>query len=269
MDPDTRRLMLFAGGLGVILSILIGTSAIIGRRSTEVPVITADTRPIRIKPENPGGMKIDGAENDVFSGGADNKNARLAAGAETPDTKALSADEAPRPRAATKTPAQATATALSADAMPSNLSPSSVSPSSLVPASVSPTTPVPAAPSVVAQAKPAVVSVLPPAKPAAARPTTPAKSAATTTETHTAAGHQAVVQLAALTSEEAARNEWQLLVKRMPDLLNGHQPNYTRTERDGHTFWRVRTSGFADVAQARGFCDHVRAKGGGCSVADF
>ncbi len=55
----------------------------------------------------------------------------------------------------------------------------------------------------------------------------------------------------------------------MPDLLNGHQPNYTRTERDGRTFWRVRTSGFGDLAQAHSFCDHVRAKGGGCSVAEF
>jgi hypothetical protein len=77
------------------------------------------------------------------------------------------------------------------------------------------------------------------------------------------------VQFAALASEEAARNEWRNLSKRMPDLLNGRQPIYTRTERDGRTFWRVRTAGFADVAQARAFCDHVRTKGGGCSVADF
>jgi hypothetical protein len=78
-----------------------------------------------------------------------------------------------------------------------------------------------------------------------------------------------MVQLAALPTEDAARSEWQHLAKRMPDLLNGRQPSISRTERSGHVFWRVRTSGFADVAQARAFCDHVRAKGGGCSVADF
>ena len=78
-----------------------------------------------------------------------------------------------------------------------------------------------------------------------------------------------MVQLAALPTEDAARTEWQHLAKRMPDLLNGRQPSISRTERGGHTFWRVRTSGFADIAQARAFCDHVRAKGGGCSVADF
>ncbi|MDR3533026.1 MAG: SPOR domain-containing protein [Rhodopila sp.] len=84
-----------------------------------------------------------------------------------------------------------------------------------------------------------------------------------------ASGHQPMVQLAALTSEEAAHNEWQQLSKRMPELLNGRQPAFSRTERDGHIFWRVRTSGFADIAQARSFCERVRAKGGGCSVADF
>lgn len=78
-----------------------------------------------------------------------------------------------------------------------------------------------------------------------------------------------MVQLAALTSEEAARAEWAQLVKKMPDVLSGKQPNYSRIERDGRPFWRVRTSGFADVAQARNFCDHIRAKGAGCSVADF
>jgi hypothetical protein len=78
-----------------------------------------------------------------------------------------------------------------------------------------------------------------------------------------------MVQLAALSSEEAARTEWRDLAKRMPGLLNGKQPILTHAERDGHTFWRLRTSGFADIAQARTFCDQVRQKGGGCSVADF
>ena len=82
-----------------------------------------------------------------------------------------------------------------------------------------------------------------------------------------AGGHSPMIQLAALPSEEAARAEWTQLTKKMPDLLNGRQPNFSRIERDGHTYWRVRTAGFADVAQARGFCDRVRAKGGGCSVA--
>jgi Flp pilus assembly protein TadD len=80
------------------------------------------------------------------------------------------------------------------------------------------------------------------------------------------ADNETVVQLAALDSEDSARLEWDRLSKRMPDLLNGRQPLFSRAERDGHIFWRVRTAGFADLAEARGFCAHVRNAGNGCTV---
>jgi hypothetical protein len=238
MDTDTRRLVMFAGGLGAVLVVLIGASTLIGHHSNVIPVVTADDRPIRVKPDNPGGMKIDGAENDVFSGGSDTSNAKLAPASENPDTKALRTASAPPPPVV-------------AAPMPAAVVPPPVTKQAVVAA---------------AKPAPTVTAVKPPVVAAA----TAAKPSVAAVEAHPAAsGHQAMVQLAALGSEEAARNEWQALSKRMPGLLNGHQPNYSHTERDGHTFWRVRTSGFADVAQARTFCDHVRQKGGGCSVADF
>ena len=62
MDPGTRRLALIAGGLGAALLAIIGGWSLMGHRSTAVPVVQADSRPIRVKPENPGGMQIAGAE---------------------------------------------------------------------------------------------------------------------------------------------------------------------------------------------------------------
>jgi hypothetical protein len=227
MDPDMRRMVWFAGGIGGVLLLLITASALKHRNSGETPVVTADTRPIRVKPDNPGGMKIDGAENDVFSAGTDTGNAKLAPAAETPDTKAWRT--APPPVAEAPPPATAVAP--------------------------------PPPPAIVAAPKP-VPAVVKPIVAAAAVPPKPTAPPA-------ASGHYATVQLAALTSEEAARGEWQALSKRMPELLAGRQPSYSRTEHDGHTFWRVRTTGFADAAQARGFCDKVRAKGAGCSVTEF
>jgi hypothetical protein len=246
MDPHTRRLVLFAGGLAAVLATLIGASALMGRHSGEVPVVTADTRPVREKPINPGGMKVDGAENDVFSAGSDTSDARLAAAAESPDAKAFRAPAAPSPA-----PPLAAATA--------------ATPAPMVEAPAATAMEPPPPPAPVPAAKPAVVAMAPPApKPV------PAKPAAAAVESRPAtSAHQLMVQLAALSSEDAARAEWAQLAKKMPDLLNGRQPSYSRTERDGHTFWRVRTAGFADVAQARTFCDRVRAKGAGCSVADF
>jgi cell division septation protein DedD len=231
MDPDTRRLVMFAGGLGAVLVMLIGASAMIGHRSTGVPVVTADTSPIRVKPANPGGMKIDGAENDVFSGGSDTADSKLAPAAENPDAKALrTAATAPPPVVATPTPADVAA----------------------------PPPPV---------TRPTAVAATPAAKTASV---VVAKPQVAAVEAHPpTSGHPAMVQLAALASEDAAHNEWQKLSKHMPDLLSGRHPVYTRTEHDGHTLWRIRTSGFPDVAQARTFCDRVRQKGGACSVADF
>jgi hypothetical protein len=253
MDPDTRRLVMFAGGLAAVLAVLIGASFLMGRRSTEIPVVVADTRPIRVKPDNPGGMKVDGAENDVFSGGSDTANSKLAAAAENPDTKALHTIEAP----VTDTPAPVAAA-------PQTSKPAAGAPQVSKPVAIAPPVSKPAVvPSTPPAAKPAVSAAAPPSKPASAK-------AVVAVEPHAAvSGRMPSVQLAALASEDAARGEWQALLKRMPDLLNGRQPIYTRTERNGRTFWRVRTSGFADVAQARAFCEHVRTKGGGCSVADF
>jgi len=249
MDPATRRLVLFAGGLGAVLVVLISASAIIAHRGNEVPVVAADNRPIRVKPDNPGGMKIDGAENDVFSGGTDTADASLAPPPEKPDAKALRTEAAPppivqAPAATDMTPPSPTTKSVAAVNGPSS-----------------------ARPGVVASAPAVIPAPLAPAIPA---PVAPARPQIGAVEPHPpASGHAAMVQLAALSSENAAHEEWQQLSKRMPDLFNQRRPVFSRTQRDGHIFWRVRTAGFADVAQARSFCGRVRAKGGGCSVADF
>jgi cell division septation protein DedD len=75
------------------------------------------------------------------------------------------------------------------------------------------------------------------------------------------------VQLAAVTTEAAATAEWDRLRRRMPDLLGNLRLIVSRGEREGQPFWRVRTGGFDDNAQARAFCDQVRSRGGSCFVA--
>ncbi len=148
MDPDTRRLMLFAGGVGGVLICLIAASTLIGRHSGTVPVVTADMRPTRVKPDNPGGMRIDGAENDVFSSGADNSNSKLAPAAEMPDPNGMHAP-AVTPRLATPdaTPPLVTASppsarsAAVADAAPSesvDAAPAKTPAATVAPASTSP-----------------------------------------------------------------------------------------------------------------------------------
>ncbi len=296
---ETRRLLLFAGGLAAVLASLIAASAISGRHSNEIPVIAADTRPIREKPLDPGGMKIDGAENDVFSGGSDTRNAKLAPPAEAPDVKLqhqpappltnLQTAQEAAPLPAPPRSQRAEATASAQPPPPHVATPAAPVSKPLVVTNAPPSgkpTPVklaelkPATPNVPAAAQGAVSAAV--STPAAGPFASAAGAVAGTSpqaasfvarplaDAHPAqSGHQPMVQLAALPSEDAAHNEWQKLVRHMPDLLTSRQPSFQHIERNGHDFWRVRTAGFADLSQARSFCDHVRAKGGGCSVADF
>jgi cell division septation protein DedD len=225
MDPVTKRLALIAGGLGATLVLVVGGSSLIGQRNAPVPVVQADSRPLRVKPENPGGMQVAGANEDILSGGTEAKVGKLAPPPEAPAPQEMLTQPAQPPVAATPAPIAAS------------------SPAPAPMAAVTATPPKPVA------AKPAVA---PDKHPIAA----PAASGA-------------LVQLAAVHSEEAARSEWDRLSKRVPDLLGQHKPTFSKVDHDGHSLWRVRTGGFSDAAQATTFCERLRGKGLNCSVADF
>jgi hypothetical protein len=247
MDPGTRRLALIAGGLGGTLLVVVGGWSAIGHRSGSVPVVQADSRPIRVKPDNPGGMQVAGANEDILSGDPDTNSGKLAPPPEAPNPQAMRAPPPPAPPAVVASPAPTAATAAA------RLTPEK-SAAAPVKAAALP------APDKAAAADKAAIA---PDKHAATTAAAPAPD-------HSAsAAKGALVQLAAVSSEAAAKVEWQRLQKRMPDLLDHRQPTISKIDREGHTLWRVRTGGFSDSAQATVFCERVRAKGTGCSVADF
>jgi cell division septation protein DedD len=102
------------------------------------------------------------------------------------------------------------------------------------------------------------------APPAAAQPRPPA--AAAPAQRPAAAQGRAMIQLGALRSEEAARQEWERLRARVPELA-GRSPVISRFEREGQPpLWRLRVGGLADREAARALCEQVRARGGACVV---
>jgi hypothetical protein len=129
--------------------------------------------------------------------------------------------------------------------------------------------PKPAAHPPAPQPAPTPALALPPAAPvaiAAPVPTAVAPAAAPTPQKSTPPVGPVAVQLAALPTQEGAKQQWTLLQHRLPVLLNGRDPAISKVEVDGHTWWRLRIGSFAQPAAARGFCDQVRAKGGACDV---
>ncbi|MDT7950251.1 MAG: SPOR domain-containing protein [Acetobacteraceae bacterium] len=218
MDPSTRRLCMVASGLGLLLLGGMGVWTFSGHHAAGVPVIEADSRPLRVKPDDAGGMSVIGANDQVLGGRGDGAELTgdLAPPAERPDPQALRAQRAV-------------------------LSPAPASDPVVTPAVVTPAVVAPSANAVAAA-------------PAQARPGAPP-----------AAG-TVFVQVAAVDSEAGTQAEWQRLSHKAPDLLGDRKLSVAKTERDGKTFWRLRTGGFADIAGATEFCRKLRAKGLGCSI---
>ncbi len=237
LDPGTRRLLITAGGIGAVLVVAVGGWSLLGRGPSAVPVIAAPSGAMRVKPANPGGMTVIGANQDLMADGSGGDSVKMQSGPEKPALAALHALEAKAPAAGAPPPAVAPVI----PAVPPASAPAAAA-ASPPPASV-------AAPIV---ATPARVS--PPASSAA--PQRPAPAATQ-------------VQLAAMDSRQAAMAEWQRLAQRMPALLDNRQPTVERAEVGGRTVWRLRTAGFATIAVATQFCQQVRAQGGGCSIAAF
>ncbi len=281
MDPATRKLAMIAAGIGGALLVVVGGWTMVSHRSHGVPVIQADGSPLRVKPANPGGMQVAGAGNDIFSGGSDTAVGKLAPPAETPDPQGLRAAPPPEPAALAQAapPVAVVKPVPDAPAVIAPRMPVATQAGKSAASVAGVRTPGPAA--VPAGAEPRLAGVEPRPSgtdsrtvvPAVAQSQSPGKSAAANATEHAAehgAGRKpALVQLAALSSEQAARAEWDKMAKRWPDLFGGHQPAFSKVEHGSQVFWRVRTGGFDGVAQASTFCERLRAKGGGCSVADF
>jgi len=246
--PDVpRRVLIIAVGLtGSVLlaaTIIWGISRM-GPRST--PLIEADGRPFRVRPENLPPQPAAPAPNARGQARPD-QAARLAPAPEAPRTDALrqqmeaaAAPPAAPPAATPPSPAPATSVA-------SAPRPAAAPAARTAAAS-------PAAPAVAPVVAPRVATPAPAAA-AAARPA-PATPAAVSPG-------RAEVQFASLASEDAAKQEWERLKRRIPALA-AMQPRISRFAREGQPpLWRLRVS-TADAAAARGLCEQARAKNASC-----
>jgi hypothetical protein len=87
MDPALKRLGLILAALGGMAALAIGAGSLLGARHHGIPVIEAEAGPVRVKPENAGGMQVTGADFAMGPG----TTQTLAPSAEQPQINALRA----------------------------------------------------------------------------------------------------------------------------------------------------------------------------------
>jgi hypothetical protein len=202
--------------------------------SRNAPLIEADARPIKIRPDNPGGLRVPNQDELIFDR---NRGARSAApGGLAPEAENPRVDQL-RSQLAERAAQEAARNA-----------PPPASPAPAQPAA-------PATPSA-----PATASAL-------NAPSLPAPVPATAERFAPLANGRVQVQLGALPSETGARGEWDRLQKRAPELLGNRRVSLAPFDREGQTtLYRIRTGGFADAATARAFCDEMKTRSIPCMV---
>lgn len=83
-------------------------------------------------------------------------------------------------------------------------------------------------------------------------------------DTDTLVAGARMVQFGAYDDEAAARSEWKTISADFNDYLDGKAPVIQQAERAGRTFFRLRATGFEDLAEARQFCSVFLAEDLAC-----
>jgi cell division septation protein DedD len=236
--PRPRRLLatalallvmgLFGGGLW--FAYVQGTRHAGGdSASASVPLIRADDRPTKVKPERPGGMEIPDRDKLIYN----------------PTRPAvehlLPPPEKPLPRPVPP---------------PASPSPQREPP----PATASSTLASPPAPPLAAIPQTQQLATAPPGKPPPPQAAPP--------KTATAGASGARLQLGSVRSEDEARQEWERIKRKNADLLGTLSATPIRADLgDKGIYYRVVAGPVADQAAAERICSELKQRSVGCIVA--
>jgi len=237
-------MVLFAGGLW--FAYVEGTrhAAVASAPGSSVPLIRADQQPSKVRPAQPGGMKIPDQNVTVYN---------EKPGGPTVE-KLLPAPEQPMPRPAPAPPRE-------------NVAPGPPPAATSAGPGPSPSATAAPQPEIFPVAKPAPV----PRAAARIRPAAEAPHPRAATESASrvqARGRPVRVQLGALRSPAAARAEWARLKREQPELLGRLTAVAVRVDLgDKGIFYRIEAGSFNDPAAAERLCGQLKRHKLGCALA--
>jgi cell division septation protein DedD len=213
------------------------------RPGGEAPLIQADQRAVKTRPEQPGGMNIPNQDTMIYNPGRQAPAERLLAPPEEPMVRPVP-PPAPPPRVEEEpsAPPAGAPAVVAAPAFPEPEAPSSMPVAAPV---------APPAPAVVTP--PPAVAAVAPAKPAPRPAAAPA-----------AAGSYRL-QIGALRTDAAARKEWGRLKHIHADLLGGLGSVTSRADlHERGTFYRIQAGPIPDAAKAARLCSELKRRNVGC-----
>ncbi|MGR3464672.1 SPOR domain-containing protein [Limimaricola sp.] len=277
--------------LALVLGIAVWGYKLWVRDVTGIPVVRAMQGPMREAPENPGGeiaLHKGLAVNDIAAmGEAAGPEERLVLAPQAPGLTEEDLMVQPTAEAGELRPDQDLAGAAPVFDPDRPMSASDIADladriaaEAGLPAEAAPGTVAGPDASVIAAAEPAPEQTGPaaPARPAlrptALRPATAMAAAAAAepepelapvrVDTREIAPGTSLVQLGAFDSPEVAGREWARLNGRFGELLAGRERLVQQAMSGGRTFFRLRATGFADLAEARRFCSALVAEDAAC-----
>jgi cell division septation protein DedD len=236
--PGRRRLgPLAAGVLGLValggVAWIVYDVVVADAGDGEVPYITAEAGPEKIRPQEAGGMEVPNQDIRVYN--------ELTGTPATPEAEVL----LPPPESPVSPPAPAEQQAAAA----SNEIPSVPAPSlDLKPSAGAGEDP----------AEPAAATSNEPSPPEPAMEEEPIQSAA--------APGAFRIQLAAVKSQDAAQAGWKKMAKTHPDVLGALSLNVVKVDRSSGALYRLQAGPFADRATAEAACGKLKQKRQDCLV---
>jgi hypothetical protein len=244
-------MVVFAGGL--YFAYLQGTKhPTLTPTGDGVPLIRADERPTKVKPDQPGGMPVPDQNVSLYNdkpGGP-------------PVEKLLAPPEQPLPRPAAP-PKDAAAPPPIPGAFASAPAATPGAAATAPPAIERKTA---AAPATTA-GKPGAPVKPAPAKEASTKEAAAILGASTSASPKAATGGPAKVQLGSVRTAEAARDEWARLKREQPDLLGKLTAVAVRADLgDKGTYYRIQAGPLADGGAAERLCGELRQRKLGCTL---
>jgi cell division septation protein DedD len=256
--PSTRRLRfapiavaaLAVAGIGGVT--WIAYDALAPQSAGEIPYITAEVGPEKIRPQDAGGLQVPNQDIRVYN--------ELSGAPADPEAEVL----LPEPEAPVAPPVLAE---IPESAEPSDVP--SISAPDVDPAAGSVDGSADGEVTTAAEGEPTAPASSAASAPAAATPSpAPAAPAAPQPSIQTAALAGAYrIQLVAVRTQEAAQAAWTKMTKAHPEILAGLEPQVIRVDRGANdTIYRVQGGPFADRAGAEKACGRLKQKRQDCLV---